>query len=380
MKSILVINVKGKNIENFIKKLKNNQIELYKINYLNRKEVNISINFYDYSKILKIKTIYEIKIINTEGLIKIKKVLKKNMVFIFMLVIGLITLIFLTNIIFKVEVIHNEEAVRNFIIDELKIYGIENRHFIKTFKQITNIKKQILSKHKNKIEWLEIERKGTKYQIRLELRKTSTAKENHTLYHIVSKKDAIIKKIEASSGEIVKQINNYVKTGDLIISGNINLNNILKGNVSAKGNIYGEVWYKVTAEYPLTYNEKRLTGKTKTTYAIKMLNKTITLFDFNPYKNKQTRVSNIFENLFIPIAFIKQKEEELLVIEEINTIDEAKDKAISLAYKKIAEKLTDKEYIINTQVLSTSIKESKIETIVFFTVYENITAYKKMEE
>lgn len=379
MKNRLIINVKGKNINNFINKLSKNKIELYKIKYINNNEANITIKEKDYKYIEKNKTIYEINILNYKGIPKLKNTIKNNIFLIIFILFGLSILLLLTNTIFKVEIIHNEENIRNLIKTELRLYDIEEYKLIKTFKQIEQIKKQILEKYKDKIEWLEIERIGTKYEVRLELRKQKEQNQNNQIYNIVSKKDAIIKKIEAISGEKTKNINDYVKKGDIVISSNITLNQNIMGNISANGKIYGEVWYQVNSEYPFVYKEEIITGKTKTTYGIKFLNKTYTL-DLKPYKDKKTTITNIITNTLLPISFIKQKEEEIKIIDEINTIEDATNKAIKLAKKRIEEDLTDKEYVISSKVLSQEIKDSKIECVVFFTVYEDITEYVLVEE
>ena len=78
-----------------------------------------------------------------------------------------------------------------------------------------------LIEYKDKIDWLEIERVGTKYVIRVEERILNEKKQNKVNQNIIASKSGIIKKIEAKEGQIVKNKNDYVKKGDVIISGNI---------------------------------------------------------------------------------------------------------------------------------------------------------------
>ena len=80
---------------------------------------------------------------------------------------------------------------------------------------------------------------------KLEKKKTTTDVRN-----IVAKKDAIVRSVSASSGEIIRKNNDYVKAGDIIISGEIKLNDEVKNKVSAKGRVYGEVWYEIEVESP----------------------------------------------------------------------------------------------------------------------------------
>lgn len=379
MKNLIILKISGKNIKNFINKLSKNKINVYNIKYINKDEIIITIDTLNYQLLLQNKSIYKIDIINYKGITKIKKTLKKNILLTISLFLSLFTIIFLSNIIFEVNVIYEEENIRKLLINELRLYDIDKYKFVKSFKEVEKVKKQIMNKYKDKIEWLEINKVGTTYEVRLELRKIENQEQEKETYNIVAKKDAIIKKIEASKGEKVKNINDYVKKGDTIISSNITLNENIKGTTKAKGIVYGEVWYQVEASYPFVYKEEKVTGKTKTVYGINFLNKDYTL-DFKPYKNKKIENINIITNQFIPLALIKQKQQEVNIIDEIITEEEALNKAIDLAKKRIEEDLTNLEYIISSKVLSTKVKDSKIECVVFFTVYEDITEYEIVKE
>ena len=76
--SKISLNIKGKNINRFIKKLKNNKIDLIKIKYKNKNEANIIIFKKDYNKVKKIKSIYDITEEEVFGILKIKKNLKND--------------------------------------------------------------------------------------------------------------------------------------------------------------------------------------------------------------------------------------------------------------------------------------------------------------
>ena len=48
--------------------------------------------------------------------------------------------------------------------------------------------------------------------------------------------------------------------------------------------------------------------------------------------------------------------------------------------KNIKSKLNDEEHIIYEKCLKVSLNDSKIELEIFYAVYENITAYERIEE
>ena len=378
-RSVVKIKVKGKNVDRFIRKLIALKIELLEINYISYKEVYLKVSKKDYKKILEIKTIDETDIIENYGIIKIKRQLQLNKIFIIMVLIGIILLIFLSNLIFEVEVVHTNKEIRNLVLEELKNNNIKKYRLKKSYNQLIEIKEKILSKHKDKIEWLEIEEIGTKYQVRLEIRKEMEKPNTTQIRNVIAKKDAIVKSVKASKGVIVKKENDYVKKGDVIISGNITLNDETKDLVSASGKVYGEVWYKTTIEYPLHYKETKDLNNAKNVYTIKFLNKNIEL-TFNKFKDKIVKDEEIISHPLLPIKLVKQYQREVKKIDQTYTKDHALQLAKNLARKEMESKLNDKEYIIEQKNLKINVKDSKIIVESFFAVYEDITDYGEIEE
>ena len=74
--SKISLNIKGKNINRFIKKLRTKKIEILSLKYKNPNEADIIIYKKDYETVLKIKSIYEITELDVFGLIKIKRKIK----------------------------------------------------------------------------------------------------------------------------------------------------------------------------------------------------------------------------------------------------------------------------------------------------------------
>lgn len=378
-KSKIKLNIKGRNIDRFLKKLSDHKINVYSANKINRNEVNIVILKDDYLRVLDLKSIYELDVIDGYGFIKIRKKLKLNSLLISLLVVGIICIYTLSKITFSIEIIHTDPNVRTFMKKELENYGIKLKTFKKSYNELQQIKKQILDNHKDTLEWLEIESIGTKYIIRLEERKIKQNEEVYETQNVVAAKEAIIKKIEAKNGQIIKEINSYVKKGDTIISGEISLNDEVKGTTRADGVVYGEVWYTVEVTYPLVYRETYPTGKEKKAFVFKFLNKDFE-FSFHKYKNKTVESKTLIKHLFLPFELTFQKQKEVKEIDEIYTIDEAIQKAEDKAYEQINSKLNDKEKILDAKKLKVNVNDSTIELEMFFTVYEDITAFAKIEE
>lgn len=374
------LRVEGKNLERFIKRLITHKISLLKVIQIDRKTLLITIYEKDYEKLKELKTIYRINIIDTYGVSRFKKKWKKNHVLLLSIFLGLAVLIALSHIIYQVEIVYLDKDVRNFLKRELEKEGIHRYQWKKNYQQLEQIKKKIIKNNQDKIEWMEIETVGTKYVIRVEMRKQASKKKEPNIRHIVAKKDAIVRRVEASQGEIIRKNNDYVKSGDIIISGEIKLNEEVKNKVSAKGKVYGEVWYEVEVEIPYHYYDVKKTGRKNTVYTVEYFNHRFELFNSKPFRQKECQVDKIWEHFVLPIRFQKEEQTEVIKTDKILTKNEAVQQAVELGIDKMQERLTKKEKIIDVKTLKTTQKNSKMVVDMFFTVYEDITAYGEVKE
>lgn len=375
--SKISLNIKGKNINRFIKRLRTKKIEILSLKYKNPNEADIIIYKKDYETVLKIKSIYEVTELDVFGLIKIKRKIKLSKHLIILTLIAFTIFLIFTHVIFDVEVIHSNKDIRNLLLNELKQNGIKKYSFKKSYNEISKIKEKILNKYPDKIEWLEIEENGTKYTVRVEERTIVKEDNNNTPRNIIAKKDGVLKKVIAEKGDIVKDMNDYVKKGDLIVNGELIFNEKVKGKVKAEGKAYAEVWYVTKTEYPFaTYTETE-TGKTKDVYAIKFLNHTFE-FTLNKFKTKKIEEKEIASHSLIPIKLVKQKQKETKVTDQILTVEQAITKAQEKAEEDIKKNLSKDEYIIRSKYLKSTVKESIVEVEMFFAVYEDITDYSEI--
>lgn len=366
------IKIEGKDVKRFIKKLYSNNIYFNDIEMYD-KYAYVEVDKSNYEKLKQIKTIYKIEIVKLYGIIRIIDFIKRYSLFLIILGVGLLYLIFLSNIIFKVEVIHSKKEIRDLLYKELKYYNLDKYHFVKSYKEKEKIEEYILNKHKDKLEWLEIERIGTKYEVRVEERIIKKENDKLDVQNIVAKKDGIITKIEASKGEIVKKVGDYVKKGDIIISGTIKKDDVIKGKVAASGNVYAEVWYKTIVDMPYYYKNSTKTGRKRKVLKIKFLDKDIYIFGFKKYKFYDEKRILYLKNRILPIGFSYSLEKELNVEEYLYSPEEAVNTAIEYASKKLQKNLGENESIISKTVLNSNENENYITVEIFYKVNENIT-------
>ena len=261
--SSIKIRVTGRNVNNFIKKLIRSKINIIRVIPISYKEIDIIINYKDLEKVEGFKSIYDVKITKYYGKLKYLKIIKNNIFIFFFLILGFIMIYILSHLIFSIDIIHSNNNIIKLLENELKNNGIKKYSFIKSYEKIEKIENKILENNKEEIEWLEIIREGTKYIVRVEERIINDELDDNKNYNIVSSKNAVIKSINARSGEKVKSIDTYVKKGEVIISSYITKPNNEKVLDTARGTVIGEVWYMIDIEYSYNYNEVIYTGNKK---------------------------------------------------------------------------------------------------------------------
>ena len=362
----------GKNPKRFLDNLISLKISLYDVK-LTDKELTIVVDLDDYDKILKLKTSYKIKVIDYYGLVKYENILKKYNVFFICLIIGLVLIKVLSSIVFDIDIEHPKSEIRELVLADLEEFGISKYHFKVSYDEKEKIIKKILHKETDRLEWLEIDSIGTKYVVKVEERIKNDPKIDNTFQHIVAKKDAMILQIQASSGEIKVSKNDYVKKGDILISGFITKDEEIKKKVKAVGTVYGEVWYQAEITLPKVYKEIKYTKNSKKRFQVKFLSHDFLLFDFKPYKTYESNNITLLENRLLPMSFNYSKVGETKEITKRYTGTKGEKEALKLAEKNLKKKLSVNDSIISKKVLKKTEKDSKIIVDIFFKVKEDIT-------
>ena len=335
------------------------------------------IDLENYDKLKKYKHIYPYELIGYKGIKKYQLLIKKYALFFILTLIGIGFLFTLSNMIFKIEIKTNDLEIKELLESNLEKYDIKLFHFMKSFSKKEEIKNKILKENKDRLEWLEITRIGCKYIINVEERILNNIDDNKTPQDIVALKNAIILSIDARSGSIVKKLNDYVKKGEVIVTGKLTHNEEVVDLVRSEAVIYGETWYNIHISYPLAYYEKTYTGNKNIRYKFTFLNNTFNLLG-NSYQEEDVLENKIFYHPFLPIKFSKEEVKEVVLIDDVYTVEEATSLAISKAREKLLSTLAEDSKILSEKKLKIIVNNSTIDVDVFFKVYENITDFKEI--
>jgi len=370
-KRFILVRIKGNNISNLIFLLTKLNIEIKNITYINERQITAKILVKDYKRIKKdFKKNYTFRKIKETGLYSIRPFLKRNKIILLAIIFGIALLFTLSRVIINVDVIHSKKSIRDLVKSELESHGIKRLSFKKNYNTIQRIKREVLEKYPDQLEWIEIEVRGMNYTVRIEERIITEEKEETKDCHIVATKDAIITRIVAYEGETIKRIDDFVRKEDIIISGNITLNESVKNSVCAKGRVYGEAWYTVTVAVPLNYEEKIETGKRRFNILFETSRGRNIIFRprFDALQTSERKIFNLFG-----LSLYLQTEKEVTVIPKVYKESEAIEKGIEIAREKLQMRLDKEATILTQKVLKKALNNSTMNLEIFFAVNELIS-------
>ena len=367
MKTNLIVRIKTKDQAKLLLKLNKIDVNISSISY-DKDYLIFKINEDDLKRLQKYLISEKIEVIDAVGLKKVKNNLRKNLLFITSIIFGLIIFFILSHVIVKVNIIHESEELREMLEDDLKSFGVTPLSFKKSYNEYEEIINEIKNRHKDKIEWLEIDVKGMVINVRLEERIINDYSKNTGYCHVIASKSGMITKVLTEKGVNLVGPNTYVKKGDILISGEIKLNEEIKNDVCAKGEVYAEVWYDVKTSFPLKYTEEEKTGKMRYNFYVKHYQ--------DEYKILKSRLKDQVpeKKLLFKIfnwEFYLVKEYEVTKTTKTYTPEEALSHAKEKIYEKF--KISNQEFqIINEKVLKKDVKNDTLDIDMFIAIEEQI--------
>lgn len=261
---------------------------------------------------------------------KIKKAFFNHVVTIFGCFAFVFVMIFISKTITEITFLDTDtynEEVYKYVEDRLKKVG----PFRFLDENLNNIDKE-LKKEFYEYEWIGITRKGTSLILEISpsfLNTVDPSDDKKMPGSLYSKKDAIIKKYHVEKGIVVIQEEQYVKKGDLLISGDIIHYDQTVEHIHPKGYVIGEVlnYYEYTIPKVITNNIRngKISYKDYFYYKNKIIGKNVV--DDSDYEEIIKR--NIFDLFYVKRRYYYEREN----IKTIFSLDEAKSYAKTLIYK-----------------------------------------------
>lgn len=360
MNKYIIINVKN-NIKRFINKCNKYNIELYNINYIDKDNIIVKINKKDYKNIKTYNYYSEIEIYRNVGIDYFFNRIDKLKYFILSFILCLVFTYLISNIILRINVIHSNKNIRELVSDELYEYGIKKYSIKKDFNQIEDIKNKILENNKDKLEWISITNIGMTYVVRVEERIIDKPKVENEYCNVVATKESLVTNIFSDKGDILVNVNDLVRKDDILISGNLILNEETKSYTCASGKVMGKVWYNTNITIKRDYLKKEYTGKKRYNFIINhkiLKNNKYSKFD------KKYIINNRFIKIYKEIEY-KEKRYKYNELDSIN-------KALLEIDNKFKNKLNNNGKVLDKKILNKNINNKEINLNVFVITEENI--------
>ena len=373
------IEIKGKNPKRFLSKLLKLKINIADIKY-EKDKILLKVSYEDYKNIKQIKTIYTIKIIKTSGKKKLLEQVIKYKIPLLTFIISVFFLLIISNFILFINIDTENKNIKKIIKENLQENNVTLYSKKKSYTKLKEITQNIKNNNLDNIEWIEINQKGVVLTVKVIERLSNNTNTNNNYKDIVASKNGYIKKIYSRKGEVLKNIDDYVKKGDIIISGNIFRNDKVVDRVKANGKVYAEVWYIVKLNDKLIHQEiaPKEVGKQK--LILKVNKKEITFLTI-PKKVITENKKNFFKNDIFSLYLKQEKnyQKETTKYKENDLTDILNKRAKNAINKNLKRD----EYIIKQKTLKKYIKNGKMYIEVFFKTYEDISLEKdsvKIEE
>lgn len=360
MNKYIIINVKN-NIKRFINKCNKYNIELYNINYIDKDNIIVKINKEDYKNIKTYNYYSEIEIYRNVGIDYFFNRIDKLKYFILSFILCLVFTYLISNIILRINVIHSNKNIRELVSDELYEYGIKKYSIKKDFNQIEDIKNKILESNKDKLEWISITNIGMTYVVRVEERIIDKPKVENEYCNVVATKESLVTNIFSDKGDILVNVNDLVRKDDILISGNLILNEETKSYTCASGKVMGKVWYNTNVTIKRDYLKKEYTGKKRYNFIINhkiLKNNKYSKFD------KKYIINNRFIKIYKEIEY-KEKRYKYNELDSVN-------KALLEIDNKFKDKLNNNGKVLDKKILNKNINNKEINLNVFVITEENI--------
>lgn len=179
---------------------------------------------------------YNMQIIKSIGILYYLVVLFCKKINIIGVISFALTLLICSRFIFKVEITGNSPSNTKLVEEVLKENNINAGDLKKSYQELNDIYDDLKASFKGKIDYLNIYQEGGVLFVKYTNSVGAKEVENN-FQNIYASKDGVIQSIDVSSGNIVVQVNQFVKKGDLLVSNTITSTNGENKIIATKGKV-----------------------------------------------------------------------------------------------------------------------------------------------
>ncbi|HOM01438.1 MAG TPA: sporulation protein YqfD [Acetivibrio sp.] len=358
IRGYVIIFVEGYFLEKFVNICTRRQILLWDIKrrQSSKMTLKVSIRGFKMLKPVAKKTGCRIRILKKRGLPFFLNRYRRRKTFLLGAAVFIVLFYIMTSFVWSVEVTGNKNIETDLILKSLAAHGVKPgvlKYKINPEEVAGNIILDV-----DGLSYVNVLVRGTKIKVEVAegVKRPQIVPLNEPC-DIVAKKDGVIKSIVVKIGQAQVKEGDTVRKGQLLISGSIPIKGAENNpkRVHAMGEVLARTWYEGRQPVELEVVEKVRTGRTKDNLTLVLFSKEIALFhkevDFNDFeKVKIEKNLSIGKEFVLPFGLVIERYYENDSVKADISLEDAKENAASIAYKKAAKNIPEGAKIVDRRV------------------------------
>lgn len=353
---------------------------------------NIKLQDLDIAKQVKRQGTYKLTFTHKKGLPFLIKRLTGKKEILFGLLLSVMFIFFLSNVIWEVKITGVPTDIEEKISEQLDEYGIHQGTWTFSLDKPSVIQQKLIS-DVPELLWVGVHQKGTTFVLEGEEKTIVKEEEVEGPRNLVATKKGVIQKMYVSKGIPKVEVNDYVKPGDVLVSGKIQFDENNDDDddeedyelVAAEGEITAKTWYEVNVTVPLKANYTLLTGNRESNYHLKISGFEVPIWGFGSTDYEKTHRDReekplYFLNWKLPVKLV----ETTLSEKKFHEVKRSKEEAIKIgirqAKNELSLRLGPEAEIISQNILHETTENGKVKLILYMTVEENIVKEESLTQ
>ncbi|MDQ0339638.1 hypothetical protein J2S00_002426 [Caldalkalibacillus uzonensis] len=378
---VLII-IKGKRLERLINRMMYQRLSAWDLVRLSEEEAQVCITVPDFFRLRTLlkETGCRIRIVKKAGLPFMLKRMRPQAGLYAGAVLFLAMLYLFSSMIWSVEIegvsVPEQEAQLRATLADL---GVKPWNFKFRVAEPSEIKRQVMERLDH-VTWVGFGYKGTTAYLKVVEKTLPEVSEKVYPRDLVAKKKAVIHDLFVESGTPKVKPNQYVRPGDLLVSGKIGREDQPQ-QTAAKGKVWGEVWYVSEIRVPLKQQKAVLTGEQQGRYYLHVGPYKLKVWGFgkipfDDYVIRDQTYSFSIGAYTLPVAWTIEEVHAARQTELTLEKKEATELGIKLARDKMAAKLPEDAQIVEENILKKSLDSGKVYIKIHYSVIEEISMAK----
>jgi len=358
IRGYVIIFVEGYFLEKFVNICTRRQILLWDIqrDRNSKMTLKVSIRGFKMLKPVAKKTGCRVKILEKRGLPFLLNRYRHRKTFLLGAAVFVVLFYIMTSFVWSVEVVGNKKIETDGILKCLEKYGVKPgvlKYRINPEEVANGVILDI-----DGLSYVNVLVRGTKVKVEVaEGVKRPSIIPLNVPCDIVAKKDGVIKSVIVKIGQAQVKEGDTVKKGQLLVSGSIPIKGAEDNpkRVHAMAEVLARTWYEGRQPVELKAVEKIRTGRKKDNVTLVLFSKKINLFhkeiDFKDFEKVEIKKNlSIGEEFVLPFGLVIERYYENDLVEADISLEDAKENAAGIAYRKAAENIPEGAAIVDKRV------------------------------